>query len=159
MNLNNISDELSSLNLDSTDIISSIDSTPSVLDDKNVNKSLKMIMGLILNSLTPALCKQLSLKMLDVIEDLVKKTDTKVDDMIIGAFVNKIRELLNEEPNTDCIIDNDEINNMITDKIEDLSNVLDNNIQTTLNISDPSTMFDDISTELNKYKKVNPFEN
>lgn len=130
-----------------------------VLDDSNVNKSLKMIMGLILNSLTPALCRQLCLKLLETVEELVKKTDTKVDDMIIGTFANKIRELLNDEENSTFITDNDEIKTMLSDKVSELSDEIDNEIKTTLNISNSSTLFDNISAELNKVKRNNPFEN
>ena len=127
--------------------------------DSNINKGLKMILGLILDSLTPELCRQLGLKLLEVLEDLAKKTDNKVDDMIVASFTNKIRELLGDTENHSYVTDNSDIKNMLSEKMDELSDEIDSKIQTTIDISNPSSLFNNISEELTKYKRNNPFEN
>lgn len=65
-----------------------------------LEKSLAYIVNLILDSLTPELAKSFILSILDKLEDLVKKTDNKIDDIIIISLCNKIRKLLDSEKET-----------------------------------------------------------
>ena len=62
----------------------------------NINSAIKLFFGMLLDCLTPELCKVFILSILDKLDILVKQTDNKVDDFVVNAVTNKIRSLLDD---------------------------------------------------------------
>ena len=67
--------------------------------NSNINSGIKLFFGMLLDCLTPDLCKTFILSVLDKLDELVKQTDNKVDDFVVNAVTNKIRSLLENTSN------------------------------------------------------------
>lgn len=138
-----------------------LDNLPKITNIENANSGVKLFIGMILDCLTPELCRVFILSVLDCLDQLVKKTDNKVDDVVVNAITTKIRSLLNVESPKDPTIDskltadqklilNEQVNNLVTS--------CDTNIQTGSFKMDSNTgLFDNISETI-KHAKYNPFE-
>ena len=71
--------------------------------NSNINSGIKLFLGMLLDCLTPDLCRSFILSVLDKLDELVKQTDNKVDDFVVNAVTNKIREWLSEKSSTNSI--------------------------------------------------------
>lgn len=65
--------------------------------NSKLESALKLVVNMILDALTPKLAQLFIGKLLDSLEEISKKTDNKVDDIIIHALCNKARQILNIE--------------------------------------------------------------
>lgn len=134
----------------------------------NINSAIKLFFGMLLDCLTPELCKAFILSILDKLDVLVKQTDNKVDDFVVNAVTNKIRSLLDDNSQ----LTNNELNcnqkRELDLEINKLVEECDSNIQT--GKFDPfssTNLFQNISANINsmncnpfeKENNINPFEN
>ena len=153
------------------ELIDDIKQTITGSDDNksaNINSGIKLFFGMLLDCLTPELCKVFILSILDKLDTLVKQTDNKVDDFVVNAVTNKIRSLLDDNSQ----LTNNELNcnhkRELDLEVNKLVEECESNIQT--GKCDPfssTNLFQNISSNINsmncnpfeKENNINPFEN
>ena len=62
------------------------------MDDRSKQKAIELLMGMLMQMLTPDMLKSLADHILKFAEDTVKKTSNPIDDVIIGGVCTKIRQ-------------------------------------------------------------------
>ena len=127
--------------------------------NSSINSGIKLFLGMLLDCLTPDLCRSFILSVLDKLDELVKQTDNKVDDFVVNAVTNKIRELLSEKSSTNTISSLSENQTKeLNLEIDKLVKECDDNIQTGMfNALTTNNLFENISSNINSMK-INPFE-
>lgn len=124
------------------------------LDEKvkntKVEGALKVVVNMILDSLTPELARSFLLICLDKLEEIVKKTDNKVDDIVVGSLCNKARELLGARELKEQVTE--EVSEFIKDKADDYFKEIDFGKTDVI-----KSLSEDVSA---KFKQIikNPFE-
>lgn len=68
--------------------------------------ALKIIVNMILDALPASIGQIFLANILSLLEDLTKKTDNKIDDIIVHALCNKARQILNLPEETESFNSN-----------------------------------------------------
>lgn len=134
-----------------------IDDISAKVDGSSINSAVKLLMGVILDMLTPEVCKSFIESILDRLEEAIQKTENKIDDVVVGAIINKIRKLIGIEP--EALKTNDAVEKQLAeDQVDNLTDAITHTIDLASFDSAATTkLFENVSDIVTNARK-NPFE-
>lgn len=132
-------------------------SVATAIDTKSMNSGLKLFMSLIMDLLTPELCQSFIKMALDSLETIIRESDNKIDDVVVGALINKIRALCSI-PQSEIVFSGTVEKNFVTEQVNNLAGAVENTIDTnTFDIAHSTKLFNNVSNAV-VTQRVNPFE-
>lgn len=127
------------------------------IDTKSMNSGLKLFLSLIMDLLTPELCKSFLSVALVSLESIIKQSENKIDDVVVGALINKIRTLCGI-PTTDIDFSGTVEKKFVTEQVNNVTGSIENTIDTnTFDIGHNTKLFENVSNSVISQRN-NPFE-
>lgn len=138
------------------EVIPNYNETSLSTKESNIMKGSKLFLGLLFNCLTPELLRKFILAGLNMADEMVKKTPNKVDDVIVNALTNRIRELLGDDNTNNYNVPDYgyEASMLLNQRIDNAEKVCNDMINT--NLGKQNNLFSNMSNDFNKIKH-NPF--
>ena len=116
--------------------------------------ALKIVVNIILDSLTPELARKFILISLSKLEEITQNTENKFDDIIVRALCNKVRQILISP----------EVNNGDSDSVKNVVNFVQTDVDKYLNEIDfgktdvMKALSTNVKNAFEKKELKNPFE-